>query len=171
MALGDQMRYRDAMDKVRALDHAERSTMPVRDELADRDVDFFGVARDGGPDLSGPERMERARAIAARAEAHRTAALARDDGMARADAHASPRWKRDAEAFLMQYLVDHPTLFVDDVWDAGLPHTDDDRALGPIMHRLSRKGFMRKDGTFRPSVRSNLTEKPVWKSLLYRAPN
>lgn len=117
---------------------------------------------------AGAARMDAARAESARVNAERDATLRRDDGMARADDHASPRWKREAWDFLMAYLVDHVDLFVDDLWDAGLPHTDEDRALGPLFSRAARNGFIEKTGEYRKSVRSNLTEKPVWRSRIYK---
>lgn len=94
----------------------------------------------------------------------------RDDGMARAEEHASDAWKAAAWEFLRGYLETHQTMFVDDLWAAGLPHTREDRALGPLFHKASRRGLMEKSGHYRPSVRSNLTEKPVWTSLVYQPP-
>ncbi len=97
------------------------------------------------------------------------AAAARDDGMVRVDAHALPEWKHDAWAFIVDYLRSHPELFVDDLWEAGLPHTREDRALGPLFNRAARRGLMVKTGRYRASVRSNLTEKPIWRSLIFEA--
>jgi hypothetical protein len=94
----------------------------------------------------------------------------RDTGMAAVEGAAEDDWKQDAWEFLVGYLRTHETMFVDDLWAAGLPHTREDRALGPLFNRAARVGFMVKTGMFRPSVRSNLTEKPVWRSCVYRSP-
>jgi hypothetical protein len=90
----------------------------------------------------------------------------RELGIARAALGADPEWMEEAWAFLVEYLSTHAELFVDDLWSAGLPHTTEDRALGSLFLRASRQGLMRKTGSYRPSKRSNMTDKPVWESLM-----
>jgi hypothetical protein len=60
-------------------------------------------------------------------------------------------------------------LFVDDLWDAGLKVPKSSRALGPRIMSAAKKGWMERSGMYRKSVRSNLSEKPVWNSLIYTA--
>lgn len=48
----------------------------------------------------------------------------------------------------------------------GLTGTREDRALGPVFQRAARKGWIVKTDRVRPSVRSHLSGKPVWRSLL-----
>lgn len=152
------MSYADRMAQLRAEEHERRIDVPPRFDLIDRDTST----------LTGPERMDRARAVAARETAMRQAEAAATDGIARAAAKATEKWKRDAYDFLMAYLVDHARVFVDDLWEAGLPHTDDDRALGALFRVLAGRGFMVKTGEFRKSTRSNSSEKPVWRSTIYK---
>jgi hypothetical protein len=55
----------------------------------------------------------------------------------------------------------------DDVWDFGeLESTREDRALGPVMMRAKRNGWCVKTDRLRPSRRSHLSGKPVWRSLI-----
>lgn len=83
------------------------------------------------------------------------------------EAAADPDWMDIAWAALVTYLETHRTMFVDDLWDTGLPEPRESRALGPLILRAARDGLMAKSGEFRKSVRSHLTEKPVWRSLIY----
>lgn len=106
--------------------------------------------------------------IAAELDAvRRGAILARDTGMAAVEEAADPNWMDEAWDALLGWLRTHDEFFVDDFW-AGtrLPIPRESRALGPIVMRASRQGLMEKTGEFRPSVRSNMTEKPVWRSLV-----
>lgn len=83
------------------------------------------------------------------------------------ETHADPDWMDTAWAALVTYLETHRSLFVDDLWDTGLPEPRESRALGPLILRAARDGLMAKSGEFRKSVRSHMTEKPVWTSLIY----
>lgn len=91
----------------------------------------------------------------------------RDAALRQVDENASVEWKDEAWKFLVNYAASHAEIFVDDLWEAGLPHTREDRALGPLFLRGARERLMEKTGTYRASVRSNMTEKPVWRSLIH----
>lgn len=95
------------------------------------------------------------------------AQLARDTALEQVDDHADDQWKAEAWNFLVDYLENHQTMFVDDLWDAGLPPTREDRAVGPLFLKAARMGLMVKTPEYRPSVRSHLTGKPVWRSLIF----
>lgn len=104
---------------------------------------------------------------AARRRREAQARAERDDALRRVDAHGDPNWKIAAYDFLHAYLIAHDTMFVDDLWAAGLPPAPgDDRVLGSIFQKAARAGWMEKSGTYRPSVRSHMTEKAVWRSLI-----
>lgn len=95
----------------------------------------------------------------------------RDDGMARADANVDDGWRRRTEQSLHLYLVHNAEFFVDDFWtatDLQPPEHGTSRALGPIVQRAARAGWIVKTGAARPSVRSNMQLKPVWRSTLHR---
>jgi len=90
----------------------------------------------------------------------------RDEGMARAEAHAPDGWNDAAFEFVRAYLETHDDLFVDDLWEAGLAEPPSPRALGPVLQRAARAGLMARTGEYRPSARSHLSPKPVWRSLV-----
>lgn len=94
------------------------------------------------------------------------ARVERDAAIASVERHAIAEWRVAALAFLTDYLEHHDEMFVDDLWAAGLPSTREDRALGAVFQLAARKGLMRKSGRYRASIRSHLTEKPVWESLV-----
>lgn len=89
----------------------------------------------------------------------------RDDAMARVDGAADEQWRIDAWEFVRRYLSTHPFMCTDDLWDAGLPRTRENRALGPLIMRAARAGWIVKDG-YRPSTRRHLTPQVVWRSLI-----
>lgn len=94
------------------------------------------------------------------------AAAQRDDGMQRAEDHADEEWKTLAWDTLVTYIADRDEFFCDDFWaDTELPWPREARAIGPVIHRAARYGLIEKTGTYRPSVHSNLTPKPVWRVI------
>lgn len=97
------------------------------------------------------------------------AARRRDQALAQVADAADPNWMVEAWDALVDYLYHHETFFVDDFWaQTALTRPKESRALGPVVLRAARKGLMSKSGQFRKSAASNMTEKPVWRSLLYR---
>ena len=104
-----------------------------------------------------------AEAVGARAQA----AVRRDIGVAQSEITSGPDWAEYADTFIDTYLTRHPYLFVDDLWDAGLEPPTSPRALGARMQAAARRGVMVKTADYRPSVRSNLSPKPVWRSLIF----
>jgi hypothetical protein len=93
----------------------------------------------------------------------------RDAALAQVEANADESWLADAYDALVAYLKGHEEFFVDDWWQrTGFREPREARALGPVVMRAARAGLMEKTGNFRKSIRSNMTEKPVWRSLIYR---
>lgn len=85
-------------------------------------------------------------------------------------AESSAGWRNDtALPFIRRYLETHPTLFVDDLWAAGLPEPHDRKALGPALRDAARRQWMVQSGDHRISAQ-NANPKPVWRSLLHEAP-
>jgi uracil-DNA glycosylase len=103
----------------------------------------------------------------ARNAAEIDAARRRDSALDAVEANADPQWMAVAFDTLVQWLRTHPTFFCDEIWDAGLDEPRESRALGAVMQRAARAGHMCKSGEFRKSVRSNMSEKPVWTSLIH----
>lgn len=101
------------------------------------------------------------------------ASRGREQGVECSSRVAGPEWKDYAVEFVRGYLVAHRTLFVDDLWSTGLRVPESPRALGAVIQEVVKAGWMeerRHDGSIlaKPSVRSNLQLKRVWKSRLYR---
>lgn len=101
--------------------------------------------------------------------AERDAARRRDAAIVQVEAGADPDWMATAWDALVDYLRTHEEWFADDFWaETNLAKPREARALGPLVLRAAREGFMVKTGLFRKSVASNMTEKPRWRSLLYK---
>lgn len=91
----------------------------------------------------------------------------RDLGIARAAAGASDAWAQRAWQVLVDYLTTHPTMHSDDLWNAGLPPTQENRALGPLVQLARRRGLIRPSGQRRLSIRAHAQPHVVWTSLIY----
>lgn len=99
------------------------------------------------------------------------AARRRDVALAQVADAADPSWMAAAWDALNEYLRTHETFFVDDFWnETKLERPKESRALGPVVLRAARDGLMKKSGQFRKSAASNMTEKPLWTSLVYVRP-
>lgn len=96
------------------------------------------------------------------------AAIAREQALRQVDENADPDWKDLALDAVRRTCEQRSDFISDDVWEVGeLPQTREDRALGPVMLRASRLGWCVKTDRVRPSKRSHLSGKPVWRSLLH----
>ena len=97
-------------------------------------------------------------------------------GIDQSSAASGEWWKVRAKAFIHGYLRDSKTMFVDDLWDAGLPVPTSKRALGHVIQWFARYGYIESQVTdndeilARPSTASNGQLKRVWKSNLYVKP-
>jgi hypothetical protein len=95
----------------------------------------------------------------------------RDEGVKQSSDHSGEEWKDEAISFVRSYLLEHPTLFVDELWDTGLSRPDSPRALGAVIQHARKEGWMAEqavDGCIlaRPSKSSNMQLKRVWMSLI-----
>ncbi len=93
-------------------------------------------------------------------------------GIERAAREAGEAWAAEALDFIHTYVLQHPTVFVDDLWDAGLSKPTSPRALGAIIQSAVRRGWIREikhNGMVcaLPSVNSNMQLKRVWESICY----
>lgn len=98
---------------------------------------------------------------------------ARDEGMARAQAHAEadmPGWSEAAYGFLRAYARIHEHFISEDVSGSskarGFPQPSTDRAWGPVYRRAVREGVIVQDGAGR-SARRHASICPRWRSLVY----
>lgn len=77
-------------------------------------------------------------------------------------------WAEAALAAIFSVCQAKADFISDDVWATGLESTHNDRALGPVMMRAKKLGYCEKTDRVRPSLRSHLSGKPVWRSLLWQ---
>lgn len=97
------------------------------------------------------------------------AAAARDAALAQVDEHADPDWKTLALEAVRQTALARAEFISDDVWALNqLEPPHEARALGPVFRRAATLGYCQKTDRVRPSVRSHLSGKPVWRSLIVR---
>lgn len=97
---------------------------------------------------------------------------AAEKGIAAAAEHSGPDWCDYAFSFVEDYLRNHKTLFVDDLWEAGLSRPASPRALGHVLQLAARSEYMaeQREGDCilaRPSKSSNGQLKRVWRSLIF----
>lgn len=77
-------------------------------------------------------------------------------------------WRNAATAWIEAYLLDHPTLFVDDVWALGCPEPVNRKAIGPLIKSLASRGFIVKSGEYRPRTQGHGSPADVWRSCIYQ---
>ena len=70
------------------------------------------------------------------------------DAIARADRHASPEWKAEADRALMQACIELKLITTDDVWQRMDPNikTHENRALGGVVQRAIKAGWISASG-------------------------
>lgn len=94
---------------------------------------------------------------------------ARDEAIARVEAHAPEGWvhrAKDAVALIALARFDFTT---DDVWNAlGEDRPPEPRALGAVMKKMAGDGTIRATGEYRKSVRVDCHARPVavWRHVL-----
>lgn len=90
----------------------------------------------------------------------------REDGMTKVESNHAD-WVQRAKIVLEAHLRTAGMFHCDDFWELKLierPYSM--RALGPVISHASRQGWMEKSGEYRPSNHSNMSAKPVWRSLI-----
>jgi hypothetical protein len=93
------------------------------------------------------------------------------EALDRVDEAADPDWKEEALAAVERTCRARQEFISDDIWEiGGLESTREDRALGPVLMRAAREHWCIKTDRMRPSKRSHLSGKPVWRSLIFEAP-
>lgn len=81
--------------------------------------------------------------------------------------HADVEWNAQALEAVERICQRLAEFISDDIWDSGLESTREDRALGPVLMKARRMGWCVKTDRVRPSKRSHMSGKPVWKSMLF----
>jgi hypothetical protein len=109
----------------------------------------------------GAERMEQAR----------LAAEAGQEAQARADAHAAPEWKDQADDAIRRAARLLPRFTMSDVWDPDVgacPPCSEPRRLGPRLVAAAAAGLIRSTTDYLPGRRVVAHGRPerVWVSLI-----
>ncbi|MGW8630575.1 hypothetical protein [Streptomyces sp. NPDC055793] len=92
----------------------------------------------------------------------KAAEAARDEAMERVYESAADEWKAKAHATVIAVADSLGEFTVDDLWDAGLDKPAEPRAMGPILRKAARDGFIRQTGNYAKSRYRNATPIPVW---------
>lgn len=83
--------------------------------------------------------------------------------------NADRLWLDLALAAVKRVCLALPDFISDDIWGiGGLTSTREDRALGPVLMKAKKHGWCVKTDRGRPSRRSHMALKPVWRSLLWQ---
>lgn len=93
---------------------------------------------------------------------------ARDEAIGRVDRAADDDWKEEALSTVRSLARTRPFLTADDVWRI-VSEVREPRALGAVMTRARRKGWIEPTEDFEPTERVVAHSKPmrIWRSLLY----
>jgi hypothetical protein len=102
------------------------------------------------------------------------ARVARDEAIARVDAHAADDVKASAFHVAERIARRQSSFTTDEIWKAlgpEAPPTHDNRAMGAVMRRVQAAGIARPSPTYRNSeqVVCHSRGKRVWISLVYAA--
>jgi len=92
---------------------------------------------------------------------------ARDRALHLVEAHVDEEWLNEALEAVYRTAERLPYLISDDVWHSNLSGTTELRALGPVMRRAARLGWISKTDRLAPSARSHGSGKPIWRSHLF----
>lgn len=97
------------------------------------------------------------------------AGQARDEALARVEAHAAPDWMTACRAVVLRVAAGHE-FTTDHVWAWLLVNeakTHEPRAMGAVLRQLAREGVIVKTGVYRPSKRRECHARPipVWRRV------
>jgi hypothetical protein len=94
---------------------------------------------------------------------------ARDEAIARVEAHAPEGWVQRARDTVTLIAIARFDFTTDHVWDAlGEDRPPEPRALGAVMKAMARDGHIRATGEYRKSTRVDCHARPVavWRVVL-----
>jgi hypothetical protein len=99
----------------------------------------------------------------------REAKRGRDEAINAVALFVDPAWAGQALTAIRKTAETHAEFISDDVWRHGkLAPTRENRALGAVFKHAVALGWMTRTNRSRASVRSHLSGKPIWKSLIYK---
>lgn len=92
-----------------------------------------------------------------------------DRAIQRASTNADPEWKELAMEIIMKLSRTNLEITADDVWEAGLPETRENRALGGVMRDAAKRKIIQKTNMVQNSRRvkhNHARPIHIWKCLL-----
>jgi hypothetical protein len=92
------------------------------------------------------------------------------EAIGRVDRGTDPLWRGHARGRLMYLAKTKPEFTTDDLWEAGVPQTRENRALGPIMLWGRRAGIITATNSVQKSrlhERNHGRRLTVWRSNIY----
>ena len=92
------------------------------------------------------------------------------EAIGKADSGTDPMWRGNARGRLLQLAKTRPELTTDDLWEAGVPQTRENRALGPIMLWGRRIGIITPTNNVQASrlhERNHGRRITVWRSNIF----
>lgn len=95
------------------------------------------------------------------------AIIARDDALARLEESTDSDWAERALRVLETLARTKADVHCDDLWQH-IEFPPEARASGAVWQRAARLGYIQRTNELRPSIHSNGSGKPVWRSLLFR---
>jgi hypothetical protein len=96
----------------------------------------------------------------------------RDSGIQKADEHADPKWRRDALATVRRCAESRSLFTTDLVWEHMESETHEPRAMGAVMLRAQKLGWIQPSENWELSRRPECHRRPirVWRSRLRQLP-
>lgn len=101
------------------------------------------------------------------------AMAARDEAIERVEKNAEPVWKEECRSAIRHLAMSKAEITTDDVWeylaDLGVDLPHEVRAIGPMMIRASRDGWITATDRYRNSHRVECHARPIriWGSLIF----
>jgi hypothetical protein len=95
---------------------------------------------------------------------------ARDAALEAVEEHAEPDWKELALEAVRATAMTRAEFVAEEVWAVGnLPQTRENRAMGPVMLKAARSGWITKTDRVRPSpsAKQHLGPAIVWRSNIF----
>lgn len=98
------------------------------------------------------------------------AAAATEDALRRVEENADADWKLRALQAIRKVAEQQPYLVVDDTWKF-VEAPREKRAMGAMMQRARKEGWIAPTSEYRPStnIAAHLGPRRLWKSLIYNS--
>lgn len=93
-----------------------------------------------------------------------------DRAIQRARTNADPEWREFAMELIIKLAQQRQEITADDIWEAGLPETRENRALGAVIQDAAKRNILAPTDRVKKSRRvkhNHGRSIAIWKSLLF----